>query len=120
VDNITKVLKGFVIAGGIALVAGTLLLVVLIVMRASENRPADPPEGLARTAEVPTGPCAAGPANAEPLPVPLPPGSRIEQVVPDRGCLILLGVDGAGRQFVALVDPRTGARISLLLLRPEP
>ncbi len=51
--------------------------------------------------------------------VPLPAGARIEQVVPTGACLLLLGVDGGGRQFVALVDPFTGRRISLLLLRPE-
>ena len=52
--------------------------------------------------------------------MPLPAGARIEQVVPGGGCLILLGVDGAGRQFVALVDPFTGERISLLLMNSCP
>jgi hypothetical protein len=123
VDNIARALKLFVIAGGIALLAGTVLLVVLIVMRASENR--DPPESpLAEAGPSDTRLCElALPAPGEPLgvplKVPLPGGARIEQVVPGGGCLILLGVDGTGRQFVALVDPYSGARLSLLLMNPE-
>jgi hypothetical protein len=127
VDNIARALKVFVIAGGIVLLAGTVLLAVLILTRPSED-----PDG------APAGPRAESPAAAVegdppgalcelalPAPgtamgVPLPAGARIEQVVPSGGCLILLGVDGAGRQFVALVDPYTGARLSLLLMNPEP
>jgi hypothetical protein len=145
VENIARALKVFVIAGGVVLLAGTVLLVVLIVMRASENR-ADPPES--PRAENPGGqlespraesfagagvelpaprlceaalpvPARSGELPAVPQNVPLPAGARIEQVVLGAGCLILLGVDGAGRQFVALVDPFTGARLSLLLIRPE-
>ena len=59
------------------------------------------------------------PAPGEGMGVPLPAGARIEQVEPAGGCLVLLGVDGAGRQFVALVDPYTGARLSLLLMTPQ-
>ena len=125
-DNIARALKVFVVAGGIVLLAGTVLLVVLLVLRGTENT-ADPPES--PLAEIPAG-AAAGdppaalcelalPAPGEPLGVPLPAGARIEQVVPGGGCLILLGVDGAGRQFVALVDPYTGARLSLLLMNPQ-
>lgn len=122
-DNIARALKVFVIVGGIVLLAGTVLLVVLIVMRASENL--DPPESpLAEAGPSDTRLCElALPAPGEPLgvplKVPLPGGARIEQVVPGGGCLILMGVDGAGRQFVALVDPYTGARLSLLLMNPE-
>jgi hypothetical protein len=127
VDNIARALKVFVIAGGIVLLAGTMLLVVLIVLRPSED-PADPPAspraetpaGLAE-ADPPGAVCELGlPVPGEAMGVPLPAGARIEQVVPGGGCLILLGVDGAGRQFVALVDPYTGARLSLLLMNPEP
>ncbi|MGH6920784.1 MAG: hypothetical protein ACREJ0_24130 [Geminicoccaceae bacterium] len=128
-DNIARALKVFVIAGGIALLAGTVLLVVLIVLRASEN-PSNPPansqtetRARAEAGPAPTRLCEAGLPPLEPLSVPLgvplPAGARIEQVVPGGGCLILIGVDGAGRQFVALVDPFTGERISLLLIRPE-
>ena len=126
-DNIARALKVFVIAGGIVLLAGTMLLVVLIVLRPSEN-PADPPasagaEAPASVAEAdpPGAVCELGlPVPGEAMGVPLPAGARIQQVVPGGGCLILLGVDGAGRQFVALVDPYTGARLSLLLMNPEP
>ena len=118
-DNIARALKVFVIAGGVVLLAGTLLLVALIVLRTSDD-PADPP-AMPTLAEAnpPAALCElALPAPGEALGVPLPAGARIEQVVPGGGCLILLGVDGAGRQFVALVDPYTGARLSLLLMNP--
>jgi len=116
-DNITRLLKGFVIAGGVALIVGTVVLIVMIVLRGPADRSAGPsvaaPTG-------PTAPCAGGAPPTQPLPVPLPAGARVEQIVLGDGCLILLGVDGDGQQFVALVDPLTGQRISLLLLRPEP
>jgi hypothetical protein len=128
VDNIARALKVFVIAGGIVLLAGTVLLVVLIVLRPPENRQAataaSAPEAAAPAADPADRLCeAALPTtgfSGGPLDVPLPAGARIEQVVPAGGCLIFLGVDGAGRQFVALVDPLTGARLSLLLARPAP
>src|SRR5690606_41511812 len=49
----------------------------------------------------------------------LPAGARIEQVVVDGERLVLLGTDGAGVQFLAVVDPATGERLSLLRVRPE-
>ena len=49
----------------------------------------------------------------------LPAGARIEQVVVDGRRLVLLGSDQAGGQFLAVVDPVTGERLSLLRVRPE-
>jgi hypothetical protein len=124
VDNIARALKVFVIVGGIALLAGTVLLIVLIVTRASENRPDPPasPRPESSAAADPPSPqlCElALPVPGEAFGVPLPAGARIEQVVPAGGCLILLGTAGDNRQFVALVDPYTGARLSLLLMNVE-
>ena len=76
-DNIPSILKAFVIAGGMALVAGTILLAVLTA------------------------------------------GARIDQVVVDGRRLLVLGTDGAGAQFLAVVDPATGERLSLLRVQPE-
>jgi hypothetical protein len=98
VENISSLLKAFVIAGGIALVAGTILLVVLIVMRAGSRDPI---------------------AQPAPQILRLPAGARIEQVVVDGRRLVLLGLDHAGRQFLAVVDPVTGERVSLLRVQPE-
>jgi len=98
VDNISSLLKAFVIAGGIALVAGTILLVVLIVLRAGD-----------RVTIV----------QQAPQVLRLPAGARIEQVVVDGRRLILLGLDAAGAQFLAVVDPITGERLSLLRVQPE-
>ena len=96
-DNIASLLKVFVIAGGIALVAGTILLVVLIVIRAGDRLPSVQQAHVLR----------------------LPAGARIEQVVVDGRRLVLLGLDPAGAQFLAVVDPVTGERLSLLRVEPE-
>ena len=97
-DNIPSALKVFVIAGGIVLVAGTILLAVLIALRAGTDDPVvrQTPQGLL-----------------------LPAGARIEQVVVDGRRLVLLGRDETGGQFLAVVDPVTGERLSLLRVRPE-
>ena len=97
-DNIPSVLKVFVIAGGIVLLAGTILLAVLLVMRAGDDGPV---------------------AQQAPQALRLPVGARIEQVVVDGRRLVLLGTDEAGAQFVAVVDPVTGERLSLLRVQPE-
>jgi hypothetical protein len=49
----------------------------------------------------------------------LPAGARIDQVVVDGRRLVVLGTDGAGAQFLAVVDPATGERLSLLRVQPE-
>jgi hypothetical protein len=98
VDNIPNVLKVFVIAGGMALLAGTILLGVLIVTRARDDGPI---------------------VQQAPQALPLPVGARIEQVVVDGRRLVLLGTDGTGAQFLAVIDPATGERLSLLRVRPE-
>ena len=97
-DNIPNLLKAFVIAGGVVLVAGTILLAVLLVMRAGDD-------GLVM--------------QQAPQALRLPAGARIEQVVVDGRRLVLLGTDGTGTQFLAVVDPATGERLSLLRVRPE-
>jgi Family of unknown function (DUF6476) len=98
VDNIPNVLKVFVIAGGMALLAGTILLAVLIVTRARDD------DAIVQRA---------------PQALRLPAGARIEQVVVDGQRLVLLGTDGMGAQFLAVVDLATGERLSLLRIRPE-
>jgi hypothetical protein len=98
VDNIPSALKVFVVAGGIALVAGTILLAVLIALRAGADDPV---------------------AQGAPQALLLPAGARIEQVVVDGRRLVLLGSDETGQQFLAVIDPVTGERLSLLRVRPE-
>jgi hypothetical protein len=98
VDNIPNLLKAFVIAGGVVLVAGTILLAVLIVMRSGEGDPV---------------------VQQAPQALLLPAGARIEQVVVDGRRLVLLGTDATGEQFLAVIDPVTGERLSLLRVHPE-
>jgi hypothetical protein len=98
VDNIPSALKVFVVAGGIVLVVGTILLAGLIALRTAADDPA---------------------VQQLPQTLSLPAGARIEQVVVDGRRLVLLGSDQAGAQFVAVVDPMTGERLSLLRVRPE-
>ena len=82
-DNIPRLLKAFVIAGGLALVGGSALLVALLVLRATGGGPeADRAEAM----------------------LALPPGGRVAQVVVDGRRLVLLGVDATGAQFLAVVD----------------
>ncbi len=97
-DNIPSILKAFVIAGGMALVAGTILLAVLIVTRARDD---------------------GAIVQRDPQTLRLPAGARIDQVVVDGRRLVVLGTDGAGAQFLAVVDPATGERLSLLRVQPE-
>ncbi len=100
-DTITTALKAFVIASGIVLVAGTVLLGVLLYQRSRQ------PEPLAG------GPAAGGA-------VVLPAGARVQQVVADGRRLVLLATDPAGRQYLAVVNTLTGVRVSLLSVEPEP
>ena len=97
-DNIPRLLKAFVIAGGLALIGGSALLVALLVLRATGGGPeADRPEAM----------------------LALPPGGRVAQVVADGERWLLLGSAAGDRQFLAVVDARSGRRLRLLWLQPE-
>jgi uncharacterized protein DUF6476 len=98
VGDIPNLLKALVIAGGVALIGGTGLLVVLVLTRGHGARQVAP---------------------ELPLTIALPAGARVEQVAADGGRWLLLGTAGNGRQFLAVVDPRTGRPASLLWLQPE-
>ena len=97
-DTIPNLLKAFVIAGGIALIAGTALLLVLILVR---------------------GHGGGQVARELPATLSLPKGARVQEVVADGSRWLLLGTAGSGQQFLAVVDPHTGLRTSLLWLQPE-
>lgn len=99
-------LKVFVVASGVLLVVGSMVLAVLVVLNLGVDR-APPPDDEAGAAIV-----------GEPL--PLPSGARIDQVVPDPagGPLVLLGTDGEGAPFLALVDPARGTLVRLIRLAP--
>jgi hypothetical protein len=103
VDTIPNLLKAFVIAGGVALIAGTALLLVLILLRGHG------------------GEQVGGEQAARELPrtLSLPKGAHVQQIVADGSRWLLLGTAGTGQQFLAVVDPRTGERTSLLWLQPE-
>ncbi len=97
-DNIPRLLKAFVIAGGVALALGSALLVALLVLRATGGAPeAGPPEAV----------------------LALPPGGRVAQVMADGERWLLLGSAAGDRQFLAVVDARSGRRLRLLWLQPE-
>jgi hypothetical protein len=97
VDNIPNLLKAFVIAGGVALVAGSVLLVVLILRGRGEDRV----------------------VQELPVTISLPRGARVERLAVDGDRWLLLGTAGDGRQFLAVVDPQSGAPARLLWLQPE-
>jgi len=98
VDSIPNLLKAFIIAGGVALFVGTGLLVVLILVRGHGERQA---------------------VQELPATISLPKGAHVEQVVADGSRWLLLGTADGGRQFLAVVNPRTGKPASLLWLQPE-
>ena len=101
VNNVSGLLKAFVILGGILLLAGAILLAVMIAMRAGGDAPQ-------REREM-TGP----------VDLPLPAGVRVRQVVADGKRLVLLGEGPDGRQYIAVVDALSGARKSLIRLTPS-
>lgn len=103
VDRVSVLLKVFVVGSGVLLIVGAITLAVMIGLRMTAS------EGEAVVA----GP---GPAVAE---IALPAGARVEQVVPDRERLLLLGTGSDGRQFVAIVDPADGALRRLFHLTPD-
>lgn len=101
-DNVSNFLKVFVVASGVALLAGIVLLVALILVRANDDGQ------------------ATSPASAAIVDLPLPAGARIQQVISDRRGLVLLLTDAAERQYIAVVDRETGERVTLLRVQPEP
>ncbi len=96
--NIPNLLKAFVIAGGVALIAGTAVLVALILTRGHREHQV---------------------VQELPVTIGLPKGAHVEQVAADGSRWLLLGTAGDGRQFLAVVDPRTGKPAGLLWLQPE-
>lgn len=103
VNNVSGLLKAFVILGGVMLVIGMLLLAVMIVLRAGGAGGA--PE---------RGPAASGPVD-----LALPAGVRVSQVVIEGKRLVLLGEGADGQQYVAVVDADSGERKTLIRVMPE-
>ncbi|MEM7045422.1 MAG: hypothetical protein AAF543_21645 [Pseudomonadota bacterium] len=104
-NNVSGLLKAFVILGGIILVVGAILLAVMIAMRAGSGDGGDAPRR-----EL---------ALSGPVDLALPAGVRVGQVVVDGKRLVLLGEDPDGRQYIAVVDALSGARQSLIRLTPS-
>ena len=106
-DTVGRPLKVFVVGAGVLLVVGTIVLAVLMVLQMGAERP-EPVQAV-----------VDAPLTGKPL--PLPPGARIEQVVPDPlgGPLMLLGTDRNDAPFLALVDLERGTLIRLIRFAPE-
>jgi hypothetical protein len=102
VERVSSWLKAFVVGGGVLVLGGTILLVVLLVSRATTDQGEDT--------------AVAG----RPVELVLPAGATVHEVVPDgRNRVLLLGTGGDGRQFIAVVDPVTGERLSLVHILTE-
>lgn len=97
-DDTPRLLKAFVILGGALLLAGTVLLVVLLVLRMGDR---------------------ATVVQLLPTEVALPAGARVQQIALDGERLMLLVVNPEGRQTLIVVDAVSGDRLGLLELRPE-
>jgi len=103
VNNVSGLLKAFVILGGVTLVVGLLLLAVMVVIRATTA-------GDAPGREL---------ASSGPVDLVLPAGVRVGQVVADGKRLVVLGEGPDGRQYIAVVDADTGQRKTLIRVTPE-
>ena len=95
-------LKAFVIISGIVIVIGAILLTVLIILRTGNLAEDD--------VATPSGP----------VDLALPADTRVSQVIADGRRLVLLAEDRTGRQFIAVVNSRSGERLSLIRIKPEP
>jgi hypothetical protein len=104
-DSWLRVVKLFVVLGGVLLVVGTVVLGTLLVQRAMGQRE--------------RAPAALG-AAALVADLPLPAGSRIEQVALDGPRLLLLLRGPQQQQYLALVNAATGERQALLRVVAEP
>jgi hypothetical protein len=100
-DRYLRALKVFVVVAGIGLVLGTGTLIWLLLERR------------AREAELRR--------DAAPVVVDLrlPAGARIEQMVLDGARLVLLLRGEEERQYLTLVNPATGERLSLIRAVPD-
>lgn len=99
--NVPPVLKAFVITTGIILLIGVIILTVMIMLKAGAD------EGSEETS----------------LPKPavdlaLPSGAKVNQMVVDGKRLVLLAEDQTGQQYLAVVDALSGARLSLIRVKP--
>ena len=101
VNNVSGLLKAFVILGGVVLVIGMLLLAIMIVIRASGDAPQ---RELVRSG---------------PVDLVLPAGVRVEQVVVDGKRLVLMGEGSDGQQYIAVVDADSGERKTLIRVTPD-
>lgn len=104
-DKVSILLKTFVIGAGVMLIAGTLLLAAMIVVRMGQG-----------SADLEPLPAAFGAAGE----VELPAGARVEQVVPHDERLVLLLTDAEDVQFILVIDLVSGTRQSLIRLTSGP
>ena len=102
VNNVSGLLKAFVILGGVVLIIGMLLLAVMIIVRATTGDTRD-----------------REPTPSAPVDLALPAGIHISQVVVDGKRLVLLGEGSNGQQYIAVVDADSGERKSLIRLAPK-
>lgn len=103
VNNVSGLLKVFVLLGGVALVIGMILLAVMVVFHATGA--GDRPDG-----DI---------ASSGPVDLALPAGVRVGQVVADGRRLVLLAEGADGAQYIAVVDADSGERRTLLRVTPE-
>ena len=104
VNNVSGLLKAFVILGGVILVIGMILLAVMIVIRATGGGGDAPQRGL---------------VSSGPVDLALPAGVRVSQVVIDGKRLVLMGEGADGQQYIAVVDADSGERKTLIRVTPE-
>lgn len=94
-----RFMKALVTGMGVLIVVATTVLIVLIVHRL-------------------TGPPAAAPVATGPVQLDEPAGTRIVTIAP-AGDRLAVQLEGGGADRVLLVDPRSGAVVGRIALRPQ-
>ncbi len=97
------------IISGVMILLGVILLIVMILVKASSSIEGNGQSNAGGTAID---------APSPPVDLALPAGTRVEQVHVDGRRLVLLAQDQESRQYLAVVDALSGERLSLIRVTP--
>ncbi|MEO1017720.1 MAG: DUF6476 family protein [Pseudomonadota bacterium] len=97
-DSFIRILRVFVVVGGVTLICGTALLIWMLANRSSSG----------------SGGASPGQVSMIPETIILPEGSRIDQIAVDGSNLYILLTLGEGARAIALVDVNEASGIRVI------
>ena len=112
-ERVLGLVKLFVVVAGILIIGGTVALIWLLVQRGGE------PQELVRPVAVERPASAPAPEAELRADLAIPAGAAVIDVKLAGGQVLLLMRSLDGEEYLAMVDPLTGRRLSLLRLVPE-